>query len=91
MVIHLINKRKSETVLEQAELFTKDCNNPSHSRREVVIGKVTHQKTIADRIKERENSNIELKSSFRYDIKLKQSNPKVLAKDNRKNNSKLIL
>jgi Putative DNA-binding domain len=39
-----------------------------------------HQKPISDRIKERESSNIELKSSFRYDIKLKQPNPKVLGK-----------
>lgn len=32
-----------------------------------------NQKPISVRIKERENYNIELKSSFRYDTKLKQS------------------
>ena len=46
------------------------------------------EKTVADRIKW-EDSNVELKSSFRYDIKLKQTNPKVYRKDNYKNNSRL--
>ena len=41
---------------------------------------VIKQKPIADRISERESSNIELKSSFRYDINLMQPNPKVLEK-----------
>ena len=44
-----------------------------------ILDKV-NQKPIAERIKERENYNIELKSSFRYDTKSKQSNPKVLEK-----------
>jgi len=36
------------------------------------------QKLIIERIKERESSNIERKSSFRYDIKIGNPNPKVL-------------
>jgi Domain of unknown function (DUF3387)/Putative DNA-binding domain len=71
-------EKVTETVLEQAELLAKDAT------REVILERVfqtvTHQQTVADRIKERESSNIELKSSFRYDIKLKQPNPKVLEK-----------
>jgi len=71
-------EKATETVLEQAELLAKD------SAREVILERVfatvTHQKTVSDRIKERESSNVELKSSFRYDIRLKQPNPKVLEK-----------
>lgn len=70
-------EKATQTVLEQAELLAKDAT------REVLLERVfatVHQKPIADRIKERESSNIELKSSFRYDIKLKQPNPKVLEK-----------
>jgi predicted HTH transcriptional regulator len=33
---------------------------------------------ILEKITENENPNLEFKPSFRYDIKLKQSNPKVL-------------
>ncbi len=33
-----------------------------------------------NRLKQRESSNIELKSSFRYDVKLKQPNPKIIEK-----------
>jgi predicted HTH transcriptional regulator len=36
-----------------------------------------NRETIADRIKTRESSNVELKSSFRYDIKNKKPNPKM--------------
>ncbi len=71
-------EKATETVLEQAELLAKDAT------REVILERVfqtvTHQKTVADRLKERESLNVELKSSFRYDIRLKQSNPKVLEK-----------
>jgi hypothetical protein len=70
-------EKATQTVLEQAELLAKD------STRQVLLERViasVHQKPIADRIKERESSNIELKSSFIYDMKLKQPNPKVLEK-----------
>jgi Domain of unknown function (DUF3387) len=58
-------EKATQTVLEQAELLAKD------STREVLLERViasVHQKPIADRIKERESSNIELKSSFMYDM-----------------------
>jgi hypothetical protein len=70
-------QKATQTVLEQAELLAKDTT------REVLLERVfatVHQKPIADRIKERESSNIELKSSIRYDIRLKQPNSKVLEK-----------
>jgi type I restriction enzyme R subunit len=51
-------EKATETVLEQAELLAKDAT------REVILERVfqtvTHQQTVADRIKERESSNIEL-------------------------------
>lgn len=46
---------------------------------ERIVDKV-NQKPIAERIREKENSSVELKSSFRYDTMLKQSNPKLLEK-----------
>lgn len=36
-----------------------------------------HGETILDRIKERESSNVELKSSFRFDIRNRKPNPKM--------------
>jgi type I restriction enzyme R subunit len=68
-------EKTTETVLEQAELLTRD------GTREVILERIVdkvNQKPIAERIRERENSSVELKSSFRYDTKLKQSNPKLL-------------
>jgi len=38
------------------------------------------EENIIKRIKDRESSNVERKSSFRYDINLKQLNPKVIEK-----------
>lgn len=70
-------EKTTETVLEQAELLSRD------GTREVILERVVdkvNQKPIAERIRERENYGVELKSSFRYDTKLKQSNPKLLEK-----------
>lgn len=50
------------------------------SRNAVKIAATTDISLIMKRIKERESSNIELKSSFRYDMKNRQPNPKLLEK-----------
>lgn len=44
------------------------------------MGKALIEKPISEKIKNRENPNLEFKSSFRYDIKLERPNPKVLEK-----------
>jgi hypothetical protein len=44
------------------------------------VQKAVDEKSISERIKERENPSLEFKSSFRYDIKLKILNPKNLEK-----------
>ena len=59
-----------------AELLARDATRDVILERVFVT--VTHDKTTAVRIKEIERSNAELKSSFRYDNKLKQLNPKLL-------------
>jgi predicted HTH transcriptional regulator len=66
-------------VLKQAEEFTRN------STQELILQRVFNyenkkEKTIIERINDRENSKIERKSSFRYDTKLKQPNPKLLEK-----------
>ena len=67
------------SVLKQAEEFTRN------STQELILQRVFQhndkkENTISEIIKDRENSNVERKSSFRYDTKLKQSNQKLLEK-----------
>jgi very-short-patch-repair endonuclease len=50
------------------------------SRNAGKIVDTTEINLVMKRIKERESSNIELKSSFRYDMKNRQPNPKLLEK-----------
>jgi type I restriction enzyme R subunit len=67
------------SIMKQAEEFTRT------SQQELIIERVFDYKdkeenSIYKKIKNREDSSIERKSSFRYDINLKQSNPKLLEK-----------
>lgn len=61
------------------ELRTLKLADPSKAtlQERVLVTATDHEESIMDRFKERESSTVELKSSFRYDIKNKKPNPKM--------------
>ncbi len=70
-------EKATQVILEQAKSVTNEVAS------QILINKkiqISDQKPVLEKVKGREDPNMELKSSFRYDIKMNQSNPKVLEK-----------
>jgi len=92
-IINLINKksdlhgstitRRTRTILSWFIWIEKNTGYVKVIDRKIIVNdmnKSTTERPVLERIKDRENPNLEFKSSFRYDFKLKQSNPKIFEK-----------
>ena len=75
--------RRSRTIISWFIWLEKNTGYIKVIDRKVIVNNINKsivERPILERLKDREYPNLEFKSSFRYDIKLKQPNPKTLEK-----------
>ena len=75
--------RRTRTILSWFRWIEKNTGYVRVTDEKTIINNMNKsmaERSVSERIKDREDPNLEFKSSFRYDVKLKQSNPKTLEK-----------
>lgn len=75
--------RRTRTIISWFIWLEKNTGYVKVIDRKVIVNNINKtlvERPISERLKDRQNPNLEFKSSFKYDVKLKQPNPKVLEK-----------